>query len=460
MITLADAIIAEDMQKVRALLRYGMDINQLDEYGFTPLIEAAIADHLGIARTLIEAGADANLSDTTGGTPLHWAVENNNLALAEVLLQSGADPNAYTLAGQPAITMALLRQHQEMKKLLVSAGANLDFAQDYINTKLLGHLFELVGTANIISPKNEYVEVDFEGFYLEVTLGLIADSLAQYRKHFAGRKVRQYAALTDSVIDVLFRAAQLIKYQQYRVDTQKHLAQIHSLTYEEPVIIPVGYEGHAITFIKMGNILVKCDRREDSRLYDNIVFYQITCEGVMSSDLIKNLVFKQQSYGFINDQLPIILGLKPVIDIKIPAQISGNCSWANVEACIPALYFLFFSHEPKFETHLTRYKNLSLDLFNQWREWSKDRALNFCIQSFHQGDTIRKACKAEILAAILFQISQENSLKNDERAEKILAVLKPSAFEYVLQNYVKSYYYTDNSDEGKNFMRLLQKYSE
>ena len=45
---------------------------------------------------------------------------------------------------------------------------------------------------------------------------------------------------------------------------------------EDLLIIPVGYEGHAITFVRLGNIWVKCDRREDSRLYDNVVFYQMT----------------------------------------------------------------------------------------------------------------------------------------------------------------------------------------
>lgn len=458
MLSLADAILQEDITHVRRVLDYGGNLNQLDEYGFTPLIEAAIADNVDIARLLIEYGANVNLQDSTGSTALHWAAENNNRALCELLLISGINPNTYTLGGQSALVMPTLRQQSGLKKLLIEGGANLDFAQDFINTKSLGHLFELVGTADIIDPSNQYVEVDFEGFYLEVTIGMIAESLTQYNSHFAGRQVRRYAQLTQTIIDVLARAAKLIKYQQYRIETQKYDKQIDALIQHEPLIIPVGYEGHAITFIKFGQVLVKCDRREDSRLYDNVVVYQMGHPEILSADFTKRLIYEKQSWEFINNDLPEILELQPVADIKVSAQISGNCSWANVEACIPVLYFLLFSNAPDFRTNIPRYKSMSLEFFHQWREWSKDRALNFCIQSFFESDSIRKACKAEILAAILYQCCGEQTAKNRERAEAILPILMDPAYIHILQNYVQVYCYEDQSEEGKNFLQFIKSY--
>jgi hypothetical protein len=458
MLSLADAIIQEDTDQIREILQQGINLNQIDEYGFTPLIEAAIVNNVRIARALIEYGADVNLKDSIGGTPLHWAAENNNIELCELLLIQGADPNAYNLTGQPVLVMPFLRQQQPLKKLLISAGANLDFAQDFINTKSLGHLFELIGTADIIDPRNEFVEVDFEGFFLEVTLGMITESLAQYQSHFAGRQVRRYNQFTEVTIQVLNRATQLIKYQQYQVNLKKHEKEVNYLIQQEPVIIPIGYEGHAITFIKFGHILVKCDRREDSRLYDNVVFYQVNRPDLLTTDFIKNLVYEQQTFEFINQTLQDMLQLQPITEIKIAAQISGNCSWANVEACIPVLFFLLFSTASDFQSHIARYKNLALDFFHQWREWNKDRSLNFCIQSFNESDSIRKACKAELLTAILFQCCNDNSPKNKERAETIISTLISSNYTYVLQNYVKSYFYEDISEEGKNFARLLKSY--
>lgn len=456
MTSLADAILEENIDAVKTKLQHGVDINGIDEYGFTPLIESAIADHFEIAKLLVYQGANPNQVDTLGGTALHWATENNNLNIAQLLLENRADPNAYNLTGQPLLVMPVLRQQHNLKKLLIQYGADLTFAQDFINTKLLGHIFELVGTANIIDPKNDFVEVDFEGFFLEVSLGMIADSLAQFKNHFAGRQLRRYMNLFQIIIDVLFRAAQLIKYQQYRVNIEKHQSTIRSLIEQEPLIIPIGYEGHAITLIKFGNILVKCDRREDSRLFDTIMIYQIGRPSLLTTEFIEKLMYEKQSDYFINESLSDVLELKPITELKVHAQISGNCSWANVEACIPALFFLLFSRSEDFSDNITRYKNLALNFFNQWREWNKDRTLQFCIQSFKQADHIRKACKAEILAAILFQSCGGVSPVDAERAESILNVIGTPEYEPILKNYVQSYCYEDYSEEGQRFLRLLR----
>src|SRR5206468_3297732 len=105
--------------------------------------ETAIIDNPKLTEILLNHGANANMQDVTGGTALQWAAENNNLALCKLLLEHGANPNAYNFSGQPVLVMPMLRRQTELRQLLLSGGANLAFAQDYINTKLLGHLFEL-----------------------------------------------------------------------------------------------------------------------------------------------------------------------------------------------------------------------------------------------------------------------------------------------------------------------------
>ena len=456
MSSLADAIIDEQIDAVKAILQYGAPINQIDEYGFTPLIEAAIADNYSIAHLLINLGADPKQIDMLGSTALHWAAENNNLKLCELLLSNDADPNACNFAGQPVLVMPVLRAQQALKSLLIKFGADLVFAQDYINTKLLGHMFELVGTANIVDPKNNFVEVDFEGFFLEMSVGIIGDSLAQFKNHFAARKLRRYVYLMQVIIDVIFRADQLLRYQQYRVNIQKYQKEIQSLIKQEPLIIPIGYEGHAITFIKFGNILVKCDRREDSRLFDNVMIYRINRPAVLDSHFIQKLLYERLSDHFVNEELPAILDLQPITELKVPAQISGNCSWANVEACIPAIFFLLFGQDEEFQENIPRFKNLALNFFSQWREWNKDRALQFCIKSFKDSDRIRKSCKAEILAAILFQSCGGGSPIDNDRAGLILSVLAAPEYESILKNYIQAYCYEDYSEEGQNFLRLLR----
>jgi hypothetical protein len=454
--SLADEIMREDTHAVAEILRSYVDVNQVDEYGFTYLIEAAIANNTEIAKMLIDAGADVNAQDATGGTALHWAAENNNLALGKLLLERGANPNAYNLAGQPVLTMPLLRHQQSFKKLLQSRGALLSFAQDYINTKLLGHMFELVGTADLIDPQNNFVELDFEGFYLEFSIGVIAESLAQFQNHFAARKLRRFSELAKVTLNVMQRAARLIQFQQYKTDLGRHQTEIDDLMKKEPLLIPVGYEGHAITFIKLGNILAKIDRREDSRLYDNIMLYMVKNSKNFNAEFLQGLIYDKSSHEFINAQLPEILGLEPITELKVEAQVSGNCSWANVEAVIPTIIFLLLMASPDSDKNIAQYKSQALYYFNEWRQWNKDRALQFCIQSFKDGDTIRNVCKAEILAAILYQRCHIDNMADRDRIEGILMILRQPAYAHVLQNYIRSYCYENSSAEGQDFLKMLK----
>lgn len=459
MLTLSDAILDENIAAIQQFLSYGPDLNSYDEYGFTPLIEAAIVDRADLAKVLLEQGADPNFADTTGGTALHWAAENNNLVLARLLLAFGADPNAYNFSGQAVLVMPTLRRQTEMRQLLIKGGADEIFAQDFINVKLLGHMFELIGTANIVSPKNEFVEVDFEGFFLEITLGLIMDSLAQFQNHFAARQLRRYSNITEIIVQVMETAARLIKFQQYLVDREKNQAQINTLVSSEPLLIPIGYEGHAITFVQQGQIWAKCDRREDSRLYDNIMFYKMMAPQNLTKDLIKNLVFERQSSEFINQDLDRILGLTPITELKVESQISGNCSWANVEAVIPTLFFLILMQNHAETTSTAYAKTLALNFFSRWREWNKDRALHYCIRAFEKGDALRKASKAEILAAVLFQTCDLGKAQDVDRIETILNIFKNSPYEYILKNYVRVFYYESNDPRGKKLAQLLAEYN-
>ncbi|MDX1900610.1 MAG: ankyrin repeat domain-containing protein [Gammaproteobacteria bacterium] len=454
--TLADAIIEKNIVQVREALRYGSEVNVIDEYGFTPLIEAVIANDLEITQLILNQGAAVNLTDMLGTSALHWAVENNNTDIAKLLLDKKADPNAFNLSGQPLLTMPVLREHDKIKKLLISRGADLEFAKDFINTKMLGHLFELVGVGSIISPDNQFVEVDFEGFLPEVTLAMIAESLQQFRNHFAARRLRQYATLSNRLIDTMYRAAQLIRYQQYSFDRSTVQDTIEQSIAEDPLIIPVSYEGHAVTFIRYREWLVKCDRRVESRLYDNVVVYRIGQFARFNSSFIQQLMYAQQSFYSVNEQLPVYLDLQPITEMKVPAQISGNCSWANAEACIPAVFFLLL-WDGDGANH-TALKSQALQYFEEWREWNKDRALQFCVQRFESGSLLRRACTAEILAAILFQCCTGGTHRENERAGRIIETLKYSECDYVLKNYARSYAFEDTGFEGQRFMRLLQQY--
>src|SRR3989344_841758 len=189
---LSHEILQGTSRSVAKMLDGDVEINEVDQYGFTPLIEAAIVDSVDLSRLLIEHGANVNNPDMVDRTALHWASDNNNIALCELLLEKGADPNAYTTASEPVLVTPTLRYFIQVKKLLYQYGADIHFAQDYINAKLIGHRFELKGEIDILNHKNQYILFDFEGFVLEFTVNVIRDSLVRYQNHFTARHLRPY----------------------------------------------------------------------------------------------------------------------------------------------------------------------------------------------------------------------------------------------------------------------------
>ena len=56
--SISDQIIYGTVDSVRASLQHVKELDVIDEYGYTPLIQTAIVNNPDMTRALIEAGAD------------------------------------------------------------------------------------------------------------------------------------------------------------------------------------------------------------------------------------------------------------------------------------------------------------------------------------------------------------------------------------------------------------------
>jgi len=98
-----------DIESARALLDGGADVNQITEYGWTPLLTAINNRNYALASLLMDRGADPNIANKGGWTPLYIATDNRNieggdypvpkpdldhLEIITKLLEKGADSNA------------------------------------------------------------------------------------------------------------------------------------------------------------------------------------------------------------------------------------------------------------------------------------------------------------------------------------------------------------------------------
>lgn len=453
--SLADAILFQDVATVKRYLDGGEDVNAVDEYGFTPIIESAIGNRADVAELLISYGADINEPDLAGRTALHWAADNNNLPFCEMLLQKGADPNARDKQNQPPMTSALLRSQEKLRNLLYRYGASVDFAKDFINGKLIGHRFELRGHGYISAPDGKFALLDFEGFYLEFALDVIRDSLTRFKGNFAAKRLSHYFPYLKTIIRSLDVAGELIKYQQYTMDRTRYEQRIDELVDTDVMIIPTVYQGHAITFVRVGDFLAKCDRGANAKKEGAVNIFQMNKPERLNKELVKELIYDIQDDAYIHSGINRTLGMEKIMQLPIGMQVTGNCSWANTEAAIPTMLFLLL--------HLHRYPDPQMDetiieaveFYHAWREWDQDRAIDECLQSFEDDDIKRNSSKATILASVLFQTCRYTNNKDIERAEKIMQILSREEYKKYVENYFKVYYEDKWTAAGENLTHLF-----
>src|SRR3990167_6352957 len=457
---IADVIIYGNLSEVKTQARACEHFNFIDQYGYTPLIETCIVDDIDKAKIILDCKPDVNWPDLVGHTALHWAVDNHNLPLCELLLKHGANPNAYSTTGMPILVKPLLRNQKELKNLLIQHGAKLTFANDFINTKMLGHRFELVGYVDIMNAKNEFVEIGLEGFILEFTLEALKKSLEDYKLNFSARRWQKQFHVVRLILGALQRASTLVRFQHYNIDFKKHMEKITPLMEADPLIIPIAQEGHAMTVIRSGNLLAICDRAtyEDQRdNEDRVKIFYMNKPWKLTPDLIAELIYVRQNMNLFRKMLSVNLKLQEIATIPLSAQIAGNCSWANIEACIPTLFYMTCMNDPgKTGERLMKDKQLSMEFYHDWEKWDQDRSIDYFIQNFGSSDLKRKATIAEILCAVLFQACSAENKNDIERIKKIVPIIKTPGLEYITDSYIATYIRHDKTQLGENFKKVLK----
>ena len=71
-----------------------VDINEVDEDGWSALFHSVSKNNVNFVDCLLENGADPNICDNSNRTPLHEAVGEDNKTIAALLIEAGADVEA------------------------------------------------------------------------------------------------------------------------------------------------------------------------------------------------------------------------------------------------------------------------------------------------------------------------------------------------------------------------------
>jgi ankyrin repeat protein len=156
-----------DLESAKLLLDAGANVNQVTEYGWTPLLTATNNRHYQLGKLLIERGANVNLANKGAWTPLYLATDNRNieggdypvpkpdmdhLEYIKILLDHGANVNArardntltrtiFTMQwfqenGATPFVRASQSSDTELMKLLLARGADPKIATEFGDTAL------------------------------------------------------------------------------------------------------------------------------------------------------------------------------------------------------------------------------------------------------------------------------------------------------------------------------------
>jgi len=121
-----------DLERVKALIAAGADINAKDQEGYMPLHAAAQSGHTAVAKFLVVAGADLEAkADDHSFTPLHVATKAGHTTLVELLIAEGADANAKDVSAKAPLFQAVLSGSTDLVELFIAKGNDVNAKSDY-----------------------------------------------------------------------------------------------------------------------------------------------------------------------------------------------------------------------------------------------------------------------------------------------------------------------------------------
>lgn len=130
-------VLSNDQKLVKQCIKSGVDINQKNRFGETPLKLAAENGLYVMVRLLIEAGANLNeKNDNDGTTPLGAAASRFEWGIARLLIDNGADVNTCLPSGELVLHSAIQAGEKEVVDSLVENGADANEKVKIINENL------------------------------------------------------------------------------------------------------------------------------------------------------------------------------------------------------------------------------------------------------------------------------------------------------------------------------------
>ena len=127
--TLAEAVLLGNRTAVENFLALGVDPNEPEADGTTPLMRAVHGRRAEIAELLIAASADVDKANSYGVTPLYVAARAGDPVATRMLLAAGANANTALPAGETVLMTAAKAGNADVVRALLTGGTNVSLLE-------------------------------------------------------------------------------------------------------------------------------------------------------------------------------------------------------------------------------------------------------------------------------------------------------------------------------------------
>lgn len=149
------AIIDDDLVTAKSLIEDGVDANQLDEEGWSPLALATSHRRIPIMKMLVEAGAYLDQGTSFGTAAIFHAASgpDQSTEALQLLIEAGADiTEPLDNDGRSPLQQAIIENLTDKVRLLLEAGADVHYEDHMMGvTPFFTPAWQMVSRMRILS---------------------------------------------------------------------------------------------------------------------------------------------------------------------------------------------------------------------------------------------------------------------------------------------------------------------
>ncbi|KAK5638464.1 hypothetical protein RI129_012759 [Pyrocoelia pectoralis] len=116
--------ISQGVDIIAELLDLGLDPDEQDDRGNTPLLIAIKSEAVDTVKRLLERGANVHIRNNQYNSCLHCAVDQSNMELFSLLIATDTNLNCWNTLGETPLLRALKNEKLEYAHVLLSQGAD------------------------------------------------------------------------------------------------------------------------------------------------------------------------------------------------------------------------------------------------------------------------------------------------------------------------------------------------